>query len=554
MRRPTVTGILLLLISDFHTLAVASAQSAVAQPARTEVYNARARKLISAKQFQEAVTLLDRARKEEPRNSELLYLRGYALYELREFDKAREQFEEVARLNPPALRSCYFLGRIALLQAHPEAAIRWLKAPAQESTPVEDSPAQLGKAYLDAHQLPEARKWTERALRITPWDGPLHYRLARLYQQAGENDAAEKEFRASLELKVADRKAVEKLIAGSQEISRENFDAAREIRDSFLAQKQLDPDVLVALGSSFAAAGLPEDATGLFTEAAERDPSSFQAHFDLGLALLKMGRTGEAIEPLKAGLSIAPSSVECNAALGLGYVLLGEFEEALPPLELVHSVQPENPRTEGLLALTYLRTKAAAKAIPIVQASLAKQSDDPKLYFLLIECLNNAERQTEALTVAEQVVVRFPSLPKSHLAKAQQLARLGRYEEAGPAFTKAVQLAPQELEPLLGLAEVRNKSGAYAESLEIYRTALELDSKNLTAQLGSAKDLVALGKVSKAKELLETAAADHAGNSQVHFELSRVYARLGNRDQAARETEIVQQLRHEVPASNGLAR
>src|SRR5438309_1553361 len=82
----------------------------------------------------------------------------------------------VKRIAPPALRARYFLGRIALQQAHQEEAIRWLKPPAEASPPVEDSPAQLGKAYLETHQLSEAQQWTEKAVNRTPWDGALHYR------------------------------------------------------------------------------------------------------------------------------------------------------------------------------------------------------------------------------------------------------------------------------------------------------------------------------------------------------------------------------------------
>src|SRR5947208_4723039 len=168
--------------------------------AATVAYDLEARRLIDREQFQAALNLLDRARHEEPKNAEVLYLRGYALYRLHDLEKARMQLEEVTQLSPPALRARYFLGRIAMLQGRPEEAIRWLKAPAQQSSPIEDSPAQLGQAYLNAHQLEAARDWTNKALKITPWDGSLHYRLARIHQQLGDNDTAAKEFRSSLDL------------------------------------------------------------------------------------------------------------------------------------------------------------------------------------------------------------------------------------------------------------------------------------------------------------------------------------------------------------------
>ncbi len=96
---------------------------------------------------------------------------------------------------------------------------------------------------------------------------------------------------------------------------------------------------------------------------------------------------------------------------------------------------------------------------------------------------------------------------------------------------------------------MQDKSGVYGDSLASYQRVLELDPKNLTAQLGAAKDLIALERVSEAKDLLRKAEEDNAGSLQVHFELARVYMREGARDEAAKETEIVQRLRTQAVAS-----
>jgi Flp pilus assembly protein TadD len=190
-----------------------------------------------------------------------------------------------------------------------------------------------------------------------------------------------------------------------------------------------------------------------------------------------------------------------------------------------------------------LRSGAPAKAIPLVRSALEQQQSDPKLYFLLVECLNSAEDQNGALAVAQEAVRRFPDLAKAHLAAGQQLARLGRYSEAGPEFAKAAQLAPRTKEPLLGLAEVQNKAGQYSGSLATYRQVLEIDPTDLTALLGAARNLIASGNMAEAKQQLESAAAAHFDNPQVHMELSRVYARLGDREHAAEQSRLVERLR-----------
>ena len=507
----------------------------------------QAQALIDKQQWGEALKLLDAAQKQDSGNAEVSYLRGYVLYRLGELQRARLQLEVVTRAAPPALRARYFLGRIALQQAHPEEAVRWLKPLAEVTPPVEDSPAQLGKAYLETHQLPEAQQWTEKAVTLTPWDAALRYRLARIYQEAGQREKAARQFEASAQLHGADSAAVQQLLQCSKDIAGGNIEKAKAIKSSLLQQPGTDPDVLVSLGSIFATAGKPEEALELFEEAAKRDSSLFQARFDWGLALLKLGRAEEAISPLRDCLRIAPGSADGNAVLGLAYVMNKRFEEAIPPLASVHAARPEDLRTDGLLSLAYLRTGAPQKAIPLIKASLERQKNDPKLYFLLIECLNSAEDQTGALAVAEEAVQRFPALAKAHLAEGQQLARLGRYAEAGPAFAKAVELAPGEKEALLGLAEAQNKSGSYSDSLATYRQVLAMDATDLTAQLGAAKNLIATGKMAEAKDELEKASAAHFDNPQIHFELSRVYARLGDRDGAAEQTRIVERLRNTPP-------
>lgn len=504
----------------------------------------RAQALIEKQQWREALQLLEAAREKNGGNAEVLYLRGYVLYRLGELQSARAQLEEVTRIAPPALRSRYFLGRIALRQAHPREAIRWLKPLAERTPALEDSPAQLSKAYLETDQLAEAERWAEKAVAATPWDGALHYRLARIYQETGQREKAAQQFETSTQLHWEDRAAVEELLKSSNAIARGDLETARTIKTSLLKQSQIDPDVLVALGSLFATAGNHEEALDLFTEAAKRNPSLFQAQFDWGLALLKLGRAKEAIVPLTDCLGIAPGSADGNAALGLAYVMTEQFDAAISPLESVHAARPADLRAQGLLSLAYLRNGSPQKALPLIRASLERQKNDPKLYFLLIECLNGTEDQAGALAAAQEAVQKFPGLAKAHLAEGQQLARLGRYSEAGPAFAKAAELAPGDKEALLGLAEVQNKAGSYGESLETYHRVLAIDDADLTAQLGAARNLIASGKMIEAKEQLESALTTHTNSLQLHLELSRVYARLGDRNQAAEQTKIVESLRN----------
>lgn len=503
----------------------------------------QARLFIDQANFSKALDTLNTIQSDAAHSDpQVLYLRGYVLYRLQKFPAARQELKAALAIDPQSLRSKYVLARMAQSENNRSEAIRWLEPCASANPPVEDAQGRIGKLYWDTGQLKQARFWTEKAIAATPWDGSLHYRLGRIYQQAGEGELAQQEFTKSVKAKAADAQGVQELMDCGRALSTKDMATAFKIRDQFLQNGQLDPDLLVALGASFASTGEPDQALELFRRAGERDPDSFQASFNLGLALLNLKRPGEAVSPLQASVRMAPASKEANAALALAYVLQDNYQDALGPLEAARAADPNDRKTAGLLSVAYYRSGAPAKAIPILRETLKTSPDDPKVYFLLIDCLNATEKQQEALEVADQAVKRFPELAQAWLGKAQQLARLGQYHEASPLFAKAAELAPDRVEPLLGLAEAQQKDGAYEASLTTYRRAMEKDA-DVSAVLGAARDLIFLNRFPEARALLEQSITGHAGNSQMHVELSRVYARLGEKQLSEEQTRIVQQLR-----------
>jgi len=471
------------------------------------------------------------------------YNRALSLFSKRDLDGARREFLRIVELAPPAPRSRYYLGRIALLESKPAEAIRWLEPVAAADPPVFDAVSQLGKAYAQTGQLDKARASIERALHETPWDGSLHYRLGRILQELGHQDLASKEFAASVELKSKDRVSVESLLECSNLIAKRDLDAALRIRNQLIGNDSLDPDVLVALGLEFANAGLHSQSLAPFEKAAERDPNLFQAQFNAGPALLKLGRPADSIRPLEVSVHLVPDAGDALSALSVAYVLQGRYRDSLPILEHWRELQPENPRVLTMLSLAYLRTAAPAQAVPLLRDVITRSSTDPKPYFLLIEALNAIEKQDQAIPVCDDVARLFPDVAQAHLARGQQLARVGRYSDAGPEFRRTLELDAGSVDALLGLGEVQQKSGDYQASFETYRQALSLDAGNLAATLGAGRDLVFLNRYAEARELLEPAVMRHEADSQLHYELSRVYARLGERELAAAELRIVDQIR-----------
>jgi len=508
---------------------------------------AQAEKLIKADDLDGARKLLVTARQADPENVRVRYQLGYVFFRERRLDLAEAEFKVVVNLAPPALYSRYYLGRIALLEGHPKEAAQWLEPVAHAESAVLDALAQLGKACFESGRTEDALVALQGASRQAPWDGGLHYQLGRVYQRLRQPGLARDEFSISERLKSADRQAVEKLLAFSQHLNKGEKEPAISIYQDLIHNQHADPDVLISLGVLLANAGLETEALEPFRIAADRDPAFFQAQYNRGLTLLKLGRAAEAEAPLSRAVHLQPESFDANSALALAYIEQGRHANATGPLEAAHRLRPSSTRIAGLLASAYLRTAKPENALAVLRKAMTPGPPDSKLYFLLIETSQATKDNAGALKAAQDAARLFPDQYQAHLFVAHELLRAGRYQDARPSFEKAVQLDSGNIEAQLGLAEVLQKKGDTEASLESYRAALKLDPQNLVAQIGLAKDFALLQRFAEARDVLEAAIPQHPGNAALHFELARVYARLGDSSRAAEQTRIFQQLREKEP-------
>ncbi len=502
----------------------------------------QAEEQIQKEQFSSAEALLGQTIRQEPGNVQALYRLGYVQYRQRKLSQARHSFAEVLKLAPPAYNARYFLGRIALLENKPREAIEWLEPMVASKETVLDAASQLASAYAGAAQPQRALPFLRIAVAEAPWDSSLYYRLGKLHQQLGQGELAREAFDNSRRLNNASRDDVETIMQASQAIGAGNAAQARQLAGRILDRADADPSALVALGVIYGNANLQTEALDAFEQAARRDPDLFQARFNQGLALLKLGRAAEAMDPLGRAVELLPQSFEANMTYGLASVMAQKYAEATGALERAWQMDSTNNRVGALLATAYLRTGSAPKAVPILR-KVSAAGADPAPLLLLVEALNATEDTSGALDAARLAQERFPKTPQAHMAVAQQLARLGRYREARPAFEETLKLAPGQPEAELGVADTLQKEGEHAQAAGHYRAAINSPATMLAARVGLARSLVALGELEETRRILEDGLPLHPSEVSLRLELSRVYARLGKADLAAEQTKIVERLR-----------
>ncbi|HYI93761.1 MAG TPA: tetratricopeptide repeat protein [Bryobacteraceae bacterium] len=500
---------------------------------------------VEREQFSLAEPVLKNALRLEPSNVQALHRLGYVQYRQRNLAEAKKNFSSALNLAPPAYHSRYFLGRIAMLENDPAEAISWLQPVFDSRQQIFDTASQLAAAYAAAGQTEKALGPLQIAIAEAPWDGALYYRLGQIYLRKGQREIAQEAFDNSRRLKNATREDVEILMQTSRLIGEGKKAEGVQAGAQIINRSSPDPNSLVALGVVYGTNNLQREALDAFERAAALDASLFQAHYNRGLALLKLNRTAEALPSLARAVELLPQSVEANVTYGLAGVMSQRYTEAVAPLEQARKLNSSNARVDALLATAYLRIGQPAKAVSVLQTDSLRSSVDPAPTLLLVEALNATNSPEKALSAAVDARTRFPQSPQAQLAVAQQLARMGRYQEAKPSFEEVLRLIPGNPEAELGLADTYQKAGDHPAALTHYPPAIENPRTSVAARAGMARSLIALRRLEESRKLLEDGISLYPADPALRVELSRVYARLGKPDLAAEQTRMVEKLRSE---------
>jgi len=503
----------------------------------------QAAELIEKQQFSAAIPLLQKAVILAPNEGRIHHYLGYALWKTHEWNGATAEFEKALKLDPNNPYTKYFQARIAYSQNHVERAIHLYEEVIVSNSPVFDTYQRLGQAYFRKGDLAKALETTQAALQQAPWDGAVHYQLAKIYQRAGRPDEARQEFESADRLKKADQTAIQKLLELSEAIQAKHSDRALKLRDEVLSQSATDPEILTWLGTLLGQGNFYREAMQPLRRAVELSPASFEAHYDLGLNLMKLEEYREAETNLEQALELRPNSFEVNSLLAVLYVNQNRNTEAIERLRAASRSRPGNVKVLALLGEQYLQGHYFEEATQSLSEAVRLKPDEPRVRYLLIEAYQKNQQYDKALAVAREALRLFPSEARAPFEVGQQMANLGRYQEARPYYEDAIRIEPSFTEAYDSLGELQLRNGEYQAALQSFQKAKALDSRNLTALRGIGQSLIRLKRYQEALPEIAKSIAIHPDDAQLYFELSQVYTRLENREKAADAASTFQRLR-----------
>src|SRR6202795_3550753 len=212
----------------------------------------------------------------------------------------------------------------------------------------------------------------------------------------------------------------------------------------------------------------------LLKKAIDKDPKNYQAWFDLGFVLNRLGRVEDSIHAYRQSVAAQPEVFETNLNLGL---------------MLVRFNSPEAER--------YLRAATTLKPTDHVEEGQARA------WLALAHLLENSKP-----------------------------------EDALAAYRKASELTPKDPEPHLsaGLLQERQKEFSAAEAE--YKQVLAVDPHSTEAAIGLTNLYMKSGRLGDAEPLLRRLATERPDDAGIHLQLGRVLSTQGKKDDAIAEMQI----------------
>lgn len=273
-----------------------------------------------------------------------------------------------------------------------------------------------------------------------------------------------------------------------------------------------------------------------------------------GIALAEKGRCREALPMLKKAiphLSDKQLKFEASMASVRCAMSLNQPETTADTLLLLNREYPHNP--EVLYVTVHYFSELANRA---EQDLVTSAPGSYQVHKLDAEGLESQEKWDEAAAEYRKILEENPKLPEIHY-------RLGRIllskqppavEEARKEFEAELAVEPSNAAAEFMLGDIARQAQQWEEAIARFSRAIKLDPGFEEAYLGLGMALNASGKYSEAVGPLDSYVKMEAADPAGHYQLSIAYAKLGRKEDAAREMALQRKAEIKAQAQEGSER
>src|SRR3990172_5229529 len=250
-----------------------------------------ASQLINEGRHPQAAAVARRVIKLAPSDPAGWFLMGSASLGLGEADEAELCLEKALRCDGARLDYCQRMAEVCIQRGDMKKAAEWCEQGIGLERNSLHLHLTLGRAKAFGGDLDGACESLERCVSLNPDDHRVRAELGTLYLRKNDYGAAIKQFRAAL-AKDATMASLWNNLGHALSRKGEKLEAVK----AFIKAVGLDPrdaSHLCNLGDGYLALDEPRMAVAVLLQAVERRPDFPLAHYDLGLAFLRLGKYEE---------------------------------------------------------------------------------------------------------------------------------------------------------------------------------------------------------------------------------------------------------------------
>lgn len=425
---------------------------------------------------------------------------------------------------PRDAQGFYALGLTYLGLENPGAAIDALQHSVSLDPKDAASRVALGNLLAKRGRTDAAIEQLQAAERINPSDPEIHAQLVPLMEKAGNRDGARAE-KAKLTALKSD--------AGKdQEIAQLNDQAsqllgagnAKGATENYRRAVQLNPhDAKLHYNLSLALDRLGETAAERkeLQQAVDLDAKLVPAQNQLGLLALQAGRRDQAETHFKKALEADPTFAEAQSNLGVLYSQLGKNQDAASLFQQAIKNDPKYSKAYVNYGLLLAQQGALAQAEQQFRRAVQINGDDADAYGALGMLLAKTGRADDAMKCFRQAVTLQPASAQAHLnlgiALVDQFDRPGGFQE----FSEAARLNPKLAAAHYNLGRFYFETGKYADARRELETAVRLQPDSAGALYFLALTAKQENEPERSTELLQKVVALQPDNADAQYLLGQ---------------------------------
>lgn len=366
-------------------------------------------------------------------------------------------------------------------------------------------------------RYPEAKRYYNEALALTPRSVSLLNNLGNHYASAGDKDRARQQFLRVLAFDAAHPNANLQLarIAVERKQGREALNYLTHVQGQ-------ETGIALLRAEALHWAGRSRESDSAIETLAKASSGNAPALFALGLALARIEKFDGAEQMFSRVVELTPGDADALYNLGLAAARAGHMERSRGALETALKIRPGDVAILTKLGRVYASEENYPRTLLVLSEARKQSPHDPEVLLVLARTLDAAGYYRDAVLAYNDYLALRPDDEAARSDRALDYAVTGRPEEAVAEMKRHISSFPKDADGYFRLALITEDHDLVA-ALALLNRTLVLEPGLVSARYERGMLLHKMARSRDALKDLELAAAAEPDHPGILSELGLVY-------------------------------